>query len=133
MVKLKSIHHSPLSLPVYDRELHNPKPDGVTVGTDCPLVLIEGLFILCSDERWLPVSGELDCKIFLQIPHDLCEQRAVERKSTGNKISRDAAQAHFYRVDEANFGLIEQSSACVDIVLGVGADYKFTHSLVNYM
>jgi pantothenate kinase len=131
VVMLKSLHNSPLSLPVYDRKLHNPRPDVVTIGTDCPLVLIEGLFILCSDERWIPVSSELDFKIFLQVPLYLCEQRAVERKSMGNKISRDEAQAHFCRVDKANFSFIEQSSAGVDIILGLGKDCKFTHTLVN--
>lgn len=103
------------------------------MNTDCPVVLIEGLFVLCREDGWESVSSQMDCKIFLQIPQDLCEKQSVERKAVGNKISRDEALAHFHRVDGPNFCLIERSAVCADVVLGVGRDYRFTHAVVRCM
>src|SRR5690606_6090836 len=35
-------------LPVYDRRLHDPVPDGITVGQEVDIILIEGNYLFCE-------------------------------------------------------------------------------------
>lgn len=64
--------------PVYDRLLHNPVEDAVTVNGD--IVLLEGNYLLLREEGWDLLSSFADFTIFLEADRDLLRKRLIDRR-----------------------------------------------------
>ena len=74
--------------PVYDRLLHNPVEDSVTV--DGEIVLLEGNYLLLDEDGWRELAAYADYTISVSAGEELLRNRLIDRKShTG--VAEDAA------------------------------------------
>lgn len=85
--------------PVYDRTIHDPRPDAVCV--TAPIVLVEGNYLLLDEDPWSGLAPMADYTVFLRADEALLRERAVTRKAKGG-ISREEALAHYERSDAQN-------------------------------
>lgn len=85
--------------PVYDRTIHDPRPDAVTV--TAPIVLVEGNYLLLDESPWTDLAPLADYTVFLRADESMLRERAVSRKAKGG-IAREEAEAHYERTDGPN-------------------------------
>ena len=74
--------------PVYDRLLHNPVEDALTV--DGEIVLLEGNYLLLDEEGWRDLAAYADYTVSVSAGEELLRDRLIDRKiHTG--VAEDAA------------------------------------------
>jgi fructose-1-phosphate kinase PfkB-like protein/pantothenate kinase len=96
--RIKSLLHEDVSLPTYDRTLHEPVAGGTCVCTHHKLVIVEGLHLLSEREGWNSANSHFDRRILLHVPLHVCREAVVRRKMNGGRTLQDC-QDHFDRVD----------------------------------
>lgn len=85
--------------PVYDRMLHNPVEDALTV--DGEIVLLEGNYLLFDDVGWRDLRKWADYTIFLSADEQVLRERLIGRRmKTG--VDREASEAFVDFSDMAN-------------------------------
>ena len=85
--------------PVYDRMLHNPVEDALTV--DGEIVLLEGNYLLFDDVGWRDLRKCADYTIFLSADEQVLRERLIGRRmKTG--VDREASEAFVDFSDMAN-------------------------------
>ena len=105
--------------PVYDRLLHNPVEDAVTVDGD--IVLLEGNYLLLDEEGWRDLSAYADYMVSVSAGETLLRKRLIERKIlTG--VAEDAAVRFVDFSDMPNVRLCLEKSRPADLRLQVGED-----------
>ena len=105
--------------PVYDRLLHNPVEDAVTVDGD--IVLLEGNYLLLDEEGWRDLSAYADYTVSVSAGETLLRKRLIERKIlTG--VAEDAAVRFVDFSDMPNVRLCLEKSRPADLRLQVGED-----------
>jgi len=90
-----------VSLPVYDRRLHDPVPDGISIGPGTSIVLLEGNFLLEAKSPWDRVSGLLRPRLFLECDPAVARDRVIARHARGG-ASPDQAARKFEANDRLN-------------------------------
>ena len=94
--------------PVYDRTIHDPRPDAIEVTSKH--VLLEGTWLLLKDERWAALRAHADFTIFLAAAPDLVKERLIRRKVQGGLSEQEAAD-FYQRSDEPNVARVMNASA----------------------
>ena len=95
--KLRSQRDS-VSLPIYDRNLHEPVPNGLVATRKHRLIILEGLHLLSDEPEWQPVQALLSRTIALSVPRSHSKRAVMQRKVTAGRTAADA-EAHYHRVD----------------------------------
>jgi pantothenate kinase len=68
------------SLPVYDRDKHDPVPDRVRVERHHKIILVEGLYLLClQDKHWKALGQLWDDSWYIDVSMKEIKRRLVER------------------------------------------------------
>jgi hypothetical protein len=105
--------------PVYDRMLHNPVEDALTVDSD--IVLLEGNYLLLDEEGWRDLSAYADFTVSVSAGEALLRERLIDRKiRTG--VAEDAAVRFVDFSDMPNVRLCLEKSKPADLRLQVGED-----------
>ena len=65
--------------PIYDRTLHNPVDNVITISKD--IVLLEGNYLLLDDDGWRDLKNYADFTISVVADEQLLRQRLVARKA----------------------------------------------------
>ncbi len=105
--------------PVYDRLLHNPVEDAVTVDSD--IVLLEGNYLLLDETGWRDLSANADYTVSVSAGETLLRKRLIERKIlTG--VAEDAAVRFVDFSDMPNVRLCLEKSRPADLRLRVMED-----------
>ena len=105
--------------PVYDRILHNPMEDALTVDSD--IVLLEGNYLLLDEEGWRDISAYADFTVSVSAGEALLRERLIDRKiRTG--VAEDAAVRFVDFSDMPNVRLCLEKSKPADLRLQVGED-----------
>ena len=100
--------------PTYDRHLHNPIEDAITVTGD--IVILEGNYLLLDEDGWRDLHKMADYTIFLRGDEDVLRGRLVDRKeASGN--SREKAEAFVDFSDMRNVRLCLNNSLPADLEL----------------
>lgn len=100
--------------PTYDRHLHNPIEDAITVTGD--IVILEGNYLLLDEEGWRDIHKMADYTIFLRGDEEVLRNRLVDRKeASGN--SRDKAEDFVDFSDMRNVRLCLNHSLPADLEL----------------
>ncbi|MBE5859872.1 MAG: nucleoside/nucleotide kinase family protein [Butyrivibrio sp.] len=108
--------------PSYDRHLHNPVEDAITVKRD--IVLLEGNYLLLDEEGWRELKELSDYTIFISADEELLRERLIDRKiKSGN--SRDKAEHFVDYSDMANVRLCLKKSMKADLMLRVLEDEEY--------
>ena len=109
--------------PVYDRMLHNPVEDALTV--DGEIVLLEGNYLLLDEEGWRDLAAYADYTVSVSAGEELLRNRLIDRKiHTG--VAEDAAVRFVDYSDMPNVRLCLARSAPADLQLRLDdlGDYR---------
>lgn len=74
--------------PHYDRQLHDPVDDAITIDAD--IVLIEGNYLLLDMDDWRDLSRFADYTIVLTADEDMLRERLIGRKMKTGMTREDA-------------------------------------------
>ncbi|RKM59225.1 nucleoside/nucleotide kinase family protein [Butyrivibrio sp. CB08] len=108
--------------PGYDRHLHNPVEDAVTVNKD--IVLLEGNYLLLDEDGWRDLSRLADYTIFIKADEDKLRTRLIDRKEkSGNSL--EVATRFVDYSDMANVKLCLEKSKKADLTLVLEDDDQY--------
>jgi fructose-1-phosphate kinase PfkB-like protein/pantothenate kinase len=96
--RLRTAEDAAISLPIYDRERHDPVPGVLGVRPTHRIIVLEGLHLLRPEAEWRDIRNSLDFCILLDVPLETCRRRVTTRKLAAGRTTEDV-QAHFERVD----------------------------------
>ncbi len=105
-----------LSLPVYDRRIHDPRPDALAIPHRTRIILIEGNYLLDDQPPWDAVARQLAPTYFLACNPDIARQRVIDRHIRGG-CSPDEAKQKFNENDGPNTWLVLQHIARADWII----------------
>ena len=108
--------------PVYDRRLHDPVDDAVTV--DGEIVLIEGNYLLLDEPGWRDLRNYADHTVLIRADAELLRKRLVDRKAMG-MASREEAERFVEFSDMRNVRTCLERSGGADLVLEMVGDGEF--------
>eukprot|EP01116_Phalansterium_solitarium_P022009 TRINITY_DN7102_c0_g1_i1.p1 TRINITY_DN7102_c0_g1~~TRINITY_DN7102_c0_g1_i1.p1 ORF type:complete len:355 (-),score=78.84 TRINITY_DN7102_c0_g1_i1:121-1083(-) len=99
--RLQSQPDTTITLPVYDRTLHDPVQNALSVEPNHQIVIVEGMFLLHDAGGFETIKNYLDYNMFIETSEEDCHKHLVERKlRTGRSLAE--AEAHYLRVDKPN-------------------------------
>ena len=102
--------------PHYDRQLHDPVDDAITIDAD--IVLIEGNYLLLDADGWRNLSRYADYTISLTADEEMLRGRLIHRKmKTG--MSQDDAERFVESSDMHNVHLCLDKTMKADLELSV--------------
>ena len=102
--------------PHYDRQLHDPVDDAITIDAD--IVLIEGNYLLLDADGWRDLSRFADYTIVLTADADVLRERLIGRKmKTG--MTREGAEHFVAFSDMPNVRLCLDKTMKADLELSV--------------
>ena len=102
--------------PHYDRQLHDPVDDAITIDAD--IVLIEGNYLLLDMDGWRDLSRFADYTIVLTADADMLRERLIGRKmKTG--MTREDAERFVAFSDMRNVRLCLDKTMKADLELSV--------------
>lgn len=105
-----------VTVPRYDRRLHDSVEDGLRICPEDQVVLVEGNFLLLDRGLWAGVADLLDLSLFLVQPLEVVREAIIGRHILGGRSQEDAL-AHFEQVDRGNFGLCMATAARADLLV----------------
>jgi pantothenate kinase len=117
-----------LSLPAYDRRLHEPLGGSVQIGLEHRLVLVEGNYLLCREGAWGGIPDCFGLRVFLDVPWEACRENAIARHVRGGRRREDAEQ-HADRTDGANYAVVAATRCEADIVVGLDERHRLIRVL----
>ncbi len=109
----------PVSWPFYDRNLHEPVQDAITVAP-AGVLLVEGNYLLLDEPGWREIAPLSDLSMFIESAPETLKD-AFRRLLKGGR-SWDDAMKHHRAVDQANYRRIMDHRLRSDITLVVSAD-----------
>jgi pantothenate kinase len=102
--------------PHYDRQLHDPVDDAVTIDAD--IVLIEGNYLLLDADGWRELSQYADYTISLTADEEMLRGRLIRRKmKTG--MSQDDTERFVESSDMRNVRLCLDKTMKADLELSI--------------
>ena len=105
--------------PVYDRLLHNPVENAVTVDGD--IVLLEGNYLLLNEDGWRELSAFADYTVSVSAEEEMLRTRLIERRiKTG--VDRDAAVRFVDFSDMPNVRVCLEKTMPADLQLVIDAE-----------
>ena len=108
--------------PVYDRLLHNPVENAVTVSGD--IVLLEGNYLLLDEDGWRDLASYADYTVSIAAPEDMLRFRLIDRRvKTG--VDRDAAARFVDFSDMPNVRLCLNKTLPANLRLCLDAEGDF--------
>lgn len=99
---------SDVSLPDFDRDTDEPRPNAITVPATAPIVIVEGNYLLLETDPWGKLRDLFDAIALLDIDSDLRVQRLIDRHVRFGKTPTEAA-SFVHASDEPNARLVEAS------------------------
>ncbi|MEL7293152.1 MAG: nucleoside/nucleotide kinase family protein [Pseudomonadota bacterium] len=120
--KLKKLKVGDPKWPYYDRNLHDPVEDALTV--DKQVVVIEGNWLLLDEPVWSNLHNFADFTIFIDTDPTFLEQRLVNRKIRGGSTP-EQAQRFYQRSDSKNVDMVLNHSVAADLTLYMNQDGSF--------
>jgi putative kinase len=105
---------SNVSLPVYNRQHHEPEPDTLLIPPHTPIILMEGNYLLHNQPPWYQISDKLFPKLFLECDPKTARQRILERHIRGGATSQQAKQK-YQNNDQLNTEVVLKSASNHDL------------------
>ena len=122
--KLKAAKAGVTTFPVYDRRIHDPRPDALIV--DAPILLIEGNWLLLDEEPWRNLRALADYSIRIDAAPELLRERLIGRKMQGG-LSEAEARAFYEASDAVNVLRFAAHAGVADEVWRMEEDGDFVH------
>ncbi len=109
--------------PVYDRRLHDPVDDAITVNGD--IVLLEGNYLLLDEPGWRELRNYADYTVLILADEELLRKRLTDRKAKGMKSYEEAMRFVEFS-DLRNVRTCLKHSGGADLTLRMIDDGEFT-------
>ncbi len=109
--------------PLYDRLLHNPVEDSITV--DGSIVLLEGNYLLLNMDGWERLSSYADYTILIKAEENMLKDRLVSRRIDSGH-SPESSEEFVDFSDMFNARLCLDNSKGADLVLKLNADGSYS-------
>ena len=110
------------TFPVYDRRIHDPRPDALKV--DAAILLIEGNWLLLDEEPWRDLRALADYSVRIDAAPELLRDRLIGRKMQGG-LSEAEARAFYEASDAVNVLRFAAHAGAADEVWRMEADGDF--------
>ena len=120
--KLAAAKAGAASFPVYDRRIHDPRPDALKV--DAAILLIEGNWLLLDEEPWRNLRALADYSVRIDAAPELLRERLIGRKVQGG-LSEAEARAFYEASDAANVLRFAAHAGAADEVWRMEEDGDF--------
>ncbi|QNH54971.1 nucleoside/nucleotide kinase family protein [Selenomonas timonae] len=120
--KLRAAKKGVTAFPVYDRRIHDPRLDALTV--DAPILLVEGNWLLLDEEPWCNLHALADYTLRIDVSPELLRDRLIARKVQGGLSVKDA-RAFYERSDAPNVLRFAAHAGAADEVWRMEADGDF--------
>ncbi|KAG8916394.1 hypothetical protein FRC01_003181 [Tulasnella sp. 417] len=78
--------------PSFSHELKDPTPDAIVVLPSHRIVIIEGLYVFLSLERWGEAAKLLDERWYVEVDYDVARERLV-RRHVGTGVTETGEEA----------------------------------------
>ena len=108
--------------PVYDRRLHDPVDNVITVDGD--IVLLEGNYLLLDEPGWRDLRGFADYTVLIRADEDMLRRRLTDRKARG-MATREEAEKFVDFSDMRNVRTCLEHSGSADLILEMTGDGEF--------
>ena len=82
--------NEPVTVPIYDRRLHEPVREALTIQRQVRVVVVEGNYLLLGDGAWRGVRPLLDEAWYLDVPLDESLRRTRGRHIAGGATAQQA-------------------------------------------
>lgn len=105
--------------PEYNRILHNPVEDAITIDGD--IVLLEGNYLLLDDDGWRDISEYADYTISMTAEPQMLRKRLIDRKTVSGN-TREKAEKFVDFSDMANVKICLEHSKKADMELKIDED-----------
>ncbi len=102
--------------PAYDRELHNPVKDSITIKPSDRLIVVEGNYLLLNHSPWDLIRTKLDEVWYLDTPLDTIKERLFGRHVSGGAAKKEA-ERKIASVDVPNAELIKKTCSLADKIV----------------
>lgn len=108
--------------PTYDRHLHNPVENAISIDAD--ILLLEGNYLLLDEPGWDSLSELADYTISISADADMLRERLIDRKEkSGN--TREVAEKFVDFSDMRNVRLCLEKTKKADLELVLRADGNY--------
>ena len=108
--------------PIYDRRLHDPVDDVITVDGD--IVLLEGNYLLLDEPGWRELRTCADYTVLILADEELLRKRLTDRKAKGMASYEDAERFVEFS-DMRNVRVCLEKSGGADLILKMTGDGAF--------
>ncbi len=108
--------------PIYDRRLHDPVDDVITVDGD--IVLLEGNYLLLDEPGWRELRTCADYTVLIRADEELLRRRLTDRKAMGT-ASYDDAEKFVEFSDMRNVRTCQEKSGDADLILRMTGDGEY--------
>lgn len=105
-----------IRFPIFDREIEASIPDAGVISAEVKLVIVEGNYLLHTQDGWEKIRSFLDESWFLVIDDELRLERLISRHIKFGKSPQDA-EDWSRGTDEVNARLIEESKIRADFIV----------------
>jgi pantothenate kinase len=116
---LRRLHKSPfqtVTAPFYDRALHDPVHDGISIQPHHRLIIVEGNYLLYNKAPWSHVRPMLNEVWYVDASRDVITQRLLERHMKAGR-SREDAEKKIASTDFPNAEIIEGTRLRADRII----------------
>ncbi len=120
--KLRAVRRAEAKWPVYDRTIHDVRPNAETVDAD--IILVEGNWLLLKDSRWTDIRIFADYSVFIESSPELLRERLIERKVQGG-LSHEDAVSFYESSDRCNVERTLKDSGTADEIWIMQEDGDF--------
>jgi len=113
---LRALHQPESKWPQYDRNLHDPVENAITV--KAPIVVVEGNWLLLNQPEWQSLRALCDYSVFISAQPELLSERLIGRKMRGG-LTRQQAEEFFRTTDGVNVLRVLENSQPADMRLSM--------------
>ncbi|WP_176086522.1 nucleoside/nucleotide kinase family protein [Martelella sp. HB161492] len=107
-----------IAVPLFDRDLEIARAGARLISRNCPIILVEGNYLLLDQAPWSAIRRHFDLTVALDVPLAVLEDRLVARwLEQGFTLA--AAQRRARENDLVNARLVRQSGIDADLVVAV--------------
>jgi len=108
--------------PVYDRLLHNPVEDAITV--DGEIVLLEGNYLLLDEDGWRDLKRYADYTVSVTADENMLRERLIDRKKKTGAAEETAVRFVDFS-DMPNARLCLEKTVPADLRLRIDGDGEY--------
>ena len=113
---IREVPRRGLSVPAYDRSLHDPQPDAIGISKDVKIIVTEGNYLLLNAGQWSLIRGQLDEVWYVNASLGIIRRRLLERHLM-NGLSMEEARNKIEGSDVPNAILVQQTVDSADLLI----------------